>query len=56
MPYSTKSYSPFEDRDTMWHYGRISRQLGTFHGKAAFVTVHGFGVQGSGLSASRRRR
>ena len=29
MPYSTKSYGPFETHDTMWYYGKVLRQLGT---------------------------
>jgi hypothetical protein len=36
MPYSTKSYCSFESRDTMWHYGKISRYLGTVLGNTAF--------------------
>ena len=36
MPHSTKSHCSFEAHDTMWHYGKISRQLGTVLGKAAF--------------------
>ena len=36
MPYSTKSYCPFEVHDTMWHYGKISRQLGTVLGTHDF--------------------
>ncbi len=36
MPYNTKSGCPFEARDTMWHYSKISRQLGTVLGNAAF--------------------
>ncbi len=36
MPYSTKSDCPFEAHDTMWHYGKISRHLGTVLRNAAF--------------------
>ncbi len=39
MSYSAKSYCPFETHDTMWHYGKISRQLGTFHWKYFNVDI-----------------